>query len=709
MVNPNEGGSILAEKVSRALHVRTDTVAMRAAFQALEGQSILDSRSVRTAMEHDALNHALGFQEALGKVVDSVRSMRETSSKIAQIASELRQVAETSAVSSATPEVTMLMQSGSHKNTDNLDDETKLAVALSTAFEGKEAARQRLEAVEAFLSEFHLSQEESQLLDRYNFEDLSDFFKFIDSLRSVRNIRQALHQQFVESETSSSALNILETLSQKQELAYERLYHWLQSELNEHNEEDDDEFQRNELVLSALSELRHVPAFCTHIYELLAGSRRSSVTRRFLLALTAGLDDGTPPMELKAHDSVACKSVTCFQNSSLSPILLSIYADVGDMLAFAFKSFSVEADLAQGLLSFQDDDNEDGEPSSSIAAETILSIAVSGLSRPLKSRILQVVATLARTDDADSDDEDDEFEEEGSLIRTKLTHLLDICGLLLFYIPTMEKTMSKLVKDGKEAEENNPLVESLQECLTEASKAFEASLRVYAAMLGQLTVATGESQAYLVKQLIEPLAEVRLSSPGFATDDSMHRCLSIEWITETLIEAAVCETLDDVVALQHCLAASKRAGMSVTAAEKLDESLEEKEKDLITALVEDETMQVLDLCGLGSVVEAWKSWNEAAAGSSGQMAMASYPGLSPSDVESGMKEFYASLYSPPLPSLESTIKDPVARKAARSKIAEAVSVMYGQLYGSITSSTSGYVDIGYLGHTPEQVETLFHV
>lgn len=444
------------------------------------------------------------------------------------------------------------------------------------------------------------------------------------------------------------------------------------------------------------------------------------------------------------------------------------------MLAFAFQTFSVEADLARGLLQYkpssQEDEGEEKEEeeaaadgdhddearqqeqhqekeyagaspdATAITAEGMLGIALSGLARPLKSRILQVVSTLARRDEKDegdddeedSDDEDD-FEEQGTLTRSRLAHLYEICGLLLFYASVMDKSLQKFQTPHSSAAttpdaeydtlaaatsatagpNRNPLVGCLLDCLSEATKAYEATQRVYSAMLDQLSVMTGESEAALVHSMLILIADVRLKSPGFSVDvecpAECQRILSIEWVTKTLIGAALvtCKTLDDTVSLKQSLSASKGAGMSVTAAEKLDEEIETKENALIDALVETETAQVLDLCGLGLIAETWKRWKEVQESGGQSVAMASYPGLSAPEMEAAMKEFYSSLYSPPLPSLETMIKDPAARKMARSKIAETVCATYEELYESAMSSSSGYSDPGFLGHTPDQVKTLF--
>jgi hypothetical protein len=319
----------------------------------------------------------------------------------------------------------MMMQT----DDDALGQEQRLASVLSDAFTQRNLARKRVEAVHAFLEKFDLSEEDSRLLDHYVFEDVEasnvNGTAFLAALERVRLIRKELgrtfgtldllhHQQQKHSlDTSSgsdtnrlgasSALRMMETLAQKQERAYERLYHWLQKYLhvlNEHessaqqpfvpqDEDRLDEALSHPFVRRSLFTLRNVPAFYSHLLELISASRRSEETRRFLLALTSGYG-GLPPIEMRAHDSV-------------------VY--VGDMLAFCFRAFSVEADVARGLLNYvPESDEEEGEEEKEdvrlaeeeadyliekpISAVEMLSHSMGGVSRPLKSRILQVVGSL---------------------------------------------------------------------------------------------------------------------------------------------------------------------------------------------------------------------------------------------------------------------------------------------------------------------------
>lgn len=818
--------------------MRTDTPAMKAALDALchlhpsdqeekkgnfvagsallsSSTAVVDSRSVRVAIEQDALQQALLLQQELQSLVSTVQELRTGVSEVAAVANRVQEAIHTNVITSET-ETTMLPRQSAHSETEGgsdeatagaglqengmlslpptentksaavstdenaLEQEQKLASLLSDAFLHRGLARKRLETVHAFLEKFDLSQEDSRLLDHYAFEDVDlattggvelfmdtdvpNGMAFLNALERVRKIRQALTETFgatgdfagLEPRDSltkdvdrrglgaSSALRMMENLAQKQERAYERLYHWLQKYLqapisgsaNDSIEQDGlDEALQHHFVKRALYTLRYVPAFYSHTLELVASSRRAEVTRRFLLALTSGYQ-GFAPIEMNAHDSV-------------------VY--VGDMLAFCFKALSVEADVARGLIHYRPDDvsstqqqakgvskNEDKEngvadedSSEFVTTEKpmlsydMLSISMSGLSRPIKSRILQVLSTLSRRPDDDGQEANDlgdtmmtnsDFDEEGTVVRNRISQLYEIAGLLLFYVAAMKKAIKKLEDvdqsrlksqdTGTDAvpAELNPIVASLLECLLENTKAYEATIRVYGAMLGQLAGLTGNSEASLVHSMLALIADIRTSSPGFSAEvycpDEVRTTLSIEWVTEVLIEAALptSKTLDDTVALKNSIAASKKAGMNVLASERLDETIDRKEIFLIEELVALETNKVLGLCGLGSLVSAWEHWQEI---QSDGTLMVSYLGLSPEEVEAAIKEFYSSLFSPPLPSLETVIKDPALRKLTRSKIAQNVCDKYAKLYACITSSgKGGYEDVSFLGHTPEQVNTL---
>jgi conserved oligomeric Golgi complex subunit 6 len=762
----NNQNNILAAKVARALEVRSDTPAMKAALESLshlpdhqDDLFSVDSRSVRVAIEYDALQQALLLQRELQSLLETVGALRNGISETAAIARRVEEAIHMNVVTASGDFSGSSLGAGTSADSETsnqlrdgpvdqaLATEQKLASILNEAFLERNAARKRVEAVHTFLEKFDLSEEDSRLLDHYAFEDVEasnvNGMAFLSALERVRIIRKELgrtfgtldilhNQQSSLSEGTnesnrlgaSSALRMMEALAQKQERAYERLYHWLQKHLNvdgqevPFSDEDDlDEALAHPYVRRSLYTLRNVPAFYSHLLDLIAASRRSEETRRFLLALTSGYQ-GCQPIEMRAHDSV-------------------VY--VGDMLAFCFRAFSVEADVARGLIDYVPDSEvegqEEGKEDSQSATEEeeygiekaitsaeMLSQSMGGVSRPLKARILHVIASLSRRYDEDDDSDDDmDVEEEGLAARGRLSQLYEICGLLLFYISAVAKAMAKL-QTGKLQEvgvdedgttESNPLMAAMLDCLGEAASAFEASLRVYGAMLGHLNVITGDSEASLAHAMIGCIVDVRKASPGFTSDvecpPAHRKTLALDWACDAMIEAALpaCKSLDDTVTLSQSISIARQADLLPEVATSLQNKVRSREAALIDDLVDRETVDVLDLCGLGALVTAFQNFQGVHVEG---MVMAAHPGLTPEEVKLALNEFYSSLYSPPLPSFESTIKDPTLRKLARSKIAQKVCSKYETLYENMTRlDKGGYDDLTFLGHTPRQVNTLFTV
>ena len=81
------------------------------------------------------------------------------------------------------------------------------------------------------------------------------------------------------------------------------------------------------------------------------------------------------------------------------------------------------------------------------------------------------------------------------------------------------------------------------------------------------------------------------------------------------------------------------------------------------------------------------------------------PDLSQETLQVAMKDFYESLYAPPLPSFDG-MKDAIARKNARVKTAANVAHVYRRIYEGVKSERGGYEDLSFLGHHPDQVKTL---
>eukprot|EP00579_Thalassiosira_antarctica_P015733 CAMPEP_0201935274 /NCGR_PEP_ID=MMETSP0903-20130614/35134_1 /ASSEMBLY_ACC=CAM_ASM_000552 /TAXON_ID=420261 /ORGANISM="Thalassiosira antarctica, Strain CCMP982" /LENGTH=919 /DNA_ID=CAMNT_0048475665 /DNA_START=8 /DNA_END=2767 /DNA_ORIENTATION=+ len=578
-----------------------------------------------------------------------------------------------------------------------------------------------------------------------------------------------------------SALRMMEQLASRQERAHERLYQFLQFFLGIgsaapssnhtmmtvptsstdtgrpisasdvasygalgrfHDGDDMDEAFNHPIIRRSLHVLRHSRAHHVHELELIASGRRTEVTRRFLLALSSGYG-GMAPLEMKAHDPVGY---------------------VGDMLAFAFRAFRVEGELVKTLFLWKDDEeggDENGEgegkgedegsskdatleekhlediaedydddeqgDNKPMNVNEMLAQSMGGLARPLRTRISQVVYSLASQggDNSGAHNQRDLAmrsnngdDETSSSSLNRLVAVFSVCGLLRFYGSAVQKALDKLAKPTEDATGDhrdttqNPFYTTCDECLTEAADSYVASLRAFGAMLGTHSFGTAESEAMLAQRAIVRISEERVASPGFAEDfastseeDLVSKQLSLPFLVGTMIDAAMphLRTLDDGAALKSALNVALKCGLKASESTKWSKLILETEKNLVESFVDTETDEVLQVCGLEGLRSAMRHMNGVFIEG---MTMSSHPGLFQRDVEGAMNKFYSSLFSPPIPTFEDTIKDPELRKIARSKTAQRVVDVYRELYEAITSEKGGYADLAFLGHDPDQVKTL---
>jgi len=742
-VNDSSAGSaILTNKVNNVISLNTQTPSFSSALTALstlETPTKIDARSIRTAIELDAVSQAKSLEAEMERLVSVVKDTRKSIKQIVEISDRVKD-----SIAEVVP--------NESKSGDIFEEERNLAELLAKAFREKKEAEARFRIMNEFMEKFDLSETDSALLEHYGFEDvinstttneykseksLKDGLAFLDALKRVSKIRKELSSsatlafnfddQEINDSTNAqlgptSAMRLVQNLASKQERAFERLYHFLHSRLelsatalsyvptssrtlvsnataSRSTEDGMDEALLHPFVKRAIIVLRQVPAYYKHTLELIAASRRAEGTRKFLLALTSGYD-GMPPIEMKAHDPVNY---------------------VGDMLAFVFRAMSVESELAKGLFVGDEDSDVDGSEDQ-LTAVDVFNDTLSGISRPLRSRVSQVINSLARRQDEAEDTEhphDMGLDEEASSARMRLASLYSICGLLLFYHSAMEKVVQKIesntTREGdtlsgeKIGASKCPLIQCLAECLEEGSQAYGTSLKVYSAMLDSFAQSSNISHSSISSAVVTRLCDVRSASPGFAIElegtSETNVILSLEYLCDTIFEDTLpsCNKLNDAIQLKMSLNAAKKAGLNSDCASKWDQTLSTLENELIDAQITIDTSQILDECGLASIDNAIQSMEAVFADG---MTMSSHPGLSQVSLQNAMTKFYESLYNPPLPSYE-TIKDPVLRKYARSKVGENIVGTYEKIYNMVKGDIGGYNDLSFLKHDPSQVKTLF--
>ena len=501
-----------------------------------------------------------------------------------------------------------------------------------------------------------------------------------------------------------------------------------------------DEAYANIILRRALHVLRNSRERYVHALEMIASSRRTEVTRRFLLALTSGYG-GMAPLEMKAHDPVGY---------------------VGDMLAFAFRSFRVEGELVRTLF-VSEEEGDDGDAttgetkmsslddSNAVIGDTyeqeevvtkpmdvleMLSQSMGGLARPLGTRVKQINKSLVslrrmmedeQADDSQGDLMDarsqmmmesgtNDDEDMATAALNQIVSLYCICGLLKFYCSAVQNSLDKFEQMNSNDERvigevpKNPFFTTCVESLVEAAESYVGSLRTYGAMLSNYS-SPDATEAMLAQRLIVRIAEERMASPGFSDDSALPEInvsmnqLSLSFLVSTLVDAATpyIKSLDDGAALKSAMTSIVKCGLELSEAKKWNEIIQEKETILVEALVEKESDKVLEVCGLHGIRTAMQQMDAVYVEG---MTMSSHPGLSKLDIESAMKQFESSLYSPPIPTFEDSIKDPELRKLARSKTAKRVVNEYRLIYDEITSEKGGYSDLSFLGHDPNAVNTL---
>jgi hypothetical protein len=676
---------------------------------------------------------------------------------------------------------------GSGSTSHQFEEERKLAEVLATAFRERNEATRRYETIQEFMEKFDLSDQDSSLLENYNFDGILDGssenynsyssgndnenkqqqamkegMAFLNALKRVTKIRTELSTSFDPSSNlnsmgiadgadssklgPASAMRMVENLASKQDRAFERLYHFLHSRLDlsqasvsnvptssssaqaaaatatatGRTQDGMDETLLHPFIRKSIVVLHQVPAYYKHTLELIATSRRAEVTRKFLLALTSGYD-GMAPIEMKAHDPVNY---------------------VGDMLAFVFRTMSVESELAKGLFIVDGDDENDSDADadrgedgkrndpekedlldgdeSGMSAVDVLNDIVSGVARPLRSRLAQVTTSLTRRSEEDVEETTvgGFHDEEAGTARIRLASLYSICGLLLFYKSAMEKAAKRLDHSSSDSTAQNgevdgtsvnPLVACLNDCIDDVARAYVLSLKVHIATLDSIASISGESQASVACQVITRVCDVKAASPGYGIEsnsisDEIANFLSIEYLCNTIFDSVLssCKKLDDAVTMKMALVAAKKIGLETECASKWESIISKSVQTMVDEKIVVDTKDVLEECGLLPIQNAIESMR--AVHIEGMVA-SSHAGLSQESLQKAIKSFYASLFDPPIPSY-TIIKDPVLRKYARNKVADNITEVYRDIYELIKSEEGGYDDTSFLSYDASQVKSM---
>lgn len=436
---------IVDSRINKVLSMRTDSVAMLEALDAISefyvANTIEARRGLRQDLEFQNITLAKKFLTEFDQVRQRIESVEEYANNLESACKQLA-----SKVSDADENMKSFMEKASElENRRNYFLEQSKEIGL-------------------FLGRFQLSKDEIDLLYAAPIDNPRSAKLFFEALQRLRTAYSDC-KLMVEKHSYSAGFELLDVLGQHQDMAYQRLFEWVKDQCNSLTEsgvvEDTDT-----MLQTAIRYLKKLPIYFSQCQDLVVNSRRSMLVQKFVMALTQGGPSGQVfrAIDLHAHDAVRY---------------------VGDMLAWMHQAVASEEEFLESVFgnskhrrdqrnrqparSTQEDPTSEQE-SKSIAAVNnpgrvessmdpvglrvpeLLARCLQGLGRPLRVRIIQTLES-----------------------RAGLEILYTLTDLLCFY----EITFSQLIPI------ENAVHSAVKGCLLECKRLFLAMLNKQAETLTQ--------------------------------------------------------------------------------------------------------------------------------------------------------------------------------------------------------------------------------
>ncbi|KAG0231611.1 Golgi transport complex subunit 6 [Actinomortierella wolfii] len=356
----------LSAKLTKLMSSSLDDPKLRTSLVALSDFYSVDAlhsrHHLRGQIEHKATEANYEFLAELEKVHQQFLDLENEMTMMTQCCSEMQD-----RLDSANGQVRSLLE-----QTDALREQSEIGKVRQTI-------------MEAFLERFTLSESEITILCSTAMDVTSAFFDALQHLERIHSDCKALliteHQQ--------AGLEIMDSMTTYRDIAYDKLFRWMQTECRTMNRPDG-MVEIREVAKKAIHALKQRDTYFKSILEELVHMRRNAIVRAFLDALTRGGPGGMPrPIELHAHDPLRY---------------------IGDMLAWIHQTVASEREFLESLLD-RERQNLDPEvvalqqqvasPMRLIEEEatdaeiihSLLDQNLEGTTRPLKTRVEQVLAS----------------------------------------------------------------------------------------------------------------------------------------------------------------------------------------------------------------------------------------------------------------------------------------------------------------------------
>ncbi|CAN8104987.1 unnamed protein product [Discula destructiva] len=421
----SKGANAFSSKVTAVLAASYADADFKDALSLLDQRGIVNSaatrRQLRLKLQKEVIESNGDIIAEFGKVSDQLRRIGATLSRLNRSYDEIK-----------------LHISAAHDSTGSVIHDASSLMTQRRQIDSKQ------QLLAAFTSHFLLSDQELTALTS-TAEPVDDQFFLV--LSKANKIRQDC-EILLGFENQALGLEIMETTSNNLNLAFQKLYRWVQREFKTLNLENP---QMGSPIRRALRVLAERPSLFQSCLDLFAETREQVLSDSFLTALTGssqiGVQDrAAKPIELTAHDPLRY---------------------VGDMLAWVHSAAVSEREaleilfvaegneIAKGIQAGRDSekwhlvDDEDGKeaPFDPVKAlNELVDRDMSGAARILRQRVEQVIQT-----------------NEEVILAYKLTNLLN------FYRVTFTKLLTR----------ESVLVESLQGLESEALHQFRLLMRDY--------------------------------------------------------------------------------------------------------------------------------------------------------------------------------------------------------------------------------------
>ncbi|KAI8350172.1 oligomeric Golgi complex subunit 6 [Blakeslea trispora] len=513
--------------------------------------------------------------------------------------------------------------------------------------------------VDRFLEKFALTQQEIKLLSSSSEPVSHDFFDALEHLQAIHHDCQLL----LSTKHQTAGRDIIESMTQYQESAYEKLHRWTQ--YASRTCFGGDSIDVDTLMTKSLRALMLRPVLFQTIVDEIGSARHAAVARAFMNALTRGGPGGAPrPIELQAPDPLRY---------------------IGDMLAWVHQACASEKEMLDSLFQLPDQSIKGISVSVKDTIDDLLSYTMEGTVRPLRSRMEQVLVL-----------------QPGAITSYKVANLIQ------FYAMTLSRLMRK----------NSTLERVLHEMTELAYKYFFKTLSAQSDRLMQsaeppektlsITPAIREMTIQLKEILASYDSSLIMSTANTEGFSEFNFSETLDAIIEPLINACELsvsrfEKLERDIYIVNCLHHIQNVMTPYAFTKQKRESIVARTNDILTDMASEEFRQLSNLAGLLPIKKILDTRDP-------DIPLSSLPHMDAASLTEAMAKFDSFLVlmsadvSPQLDKLASTKHYQQVQSGAIRLLLDT----YREVSEQVNDPKNGYSDpTGILPRTVQDMEAIF--